>query len=194
MWNNVPINGWPQIKGLDNVSEIPDMIEDISALETTVGDSSGGLVKDVSDLKTTVGSEDSGLVKDVSDLKTTVGDSNSGLVKDVNTLTAKMIKSDTFSGTTSAAGLLQIYSDADRAVLACLVSTGDKICEVYNRNTSSDVFARVLYEDGTVAASVATSGIYYYIDIPTAAQQTREEDQEPADDTKTATIKRSKKS
>ena len=52
MWNNVPINGWPQIKGLDNVSEIPDMIEDISALETTVGDEDSGLVKDVADIKT----------------------------------------------------------------------------------------------------------------------------------------------
>ena len=50
-FNNIPINGWPQIKGLDNVSEIPEMIEDISALETTVGDSSSGLVKDVADIQ-----------------------------------------------------------------------------------------------------------------------------------------------
>ena len=62
----------------------------ITALETTVGDSTSGLVKNVADnataigqLKTTVGDDNSGLVKSVNDLKTTVGDSTFGLVKDV---------------------------------------------------------------------------------------------------------------
>jgi len=69
----------------------------ITALETTVGDSTSGLVKDVADnataigqLKTTVGDSTSGLVKNVADnataigqLKTTVGDDNNGLVKSV---------------------------------------------------------------------------------------------------------------
>ncbi len=48
----------------------------ISTLETTVGDSTSGLVKDTADLKTTVGDSTSGLVKDTADLKTTVGDSS----------------------------------------------------------------------------------------------------------------------
>ena len=42
----------------------------ISTLETTVGDSTSGLVKDTADLKTTVGDASSGLVKDVADLNT----------------------------------------------------------------------------------------------------------------------------
>lgn len=65
----------------------------IQTLESTVGDSSDGLVKDVADLQTavgtletTVGDANSGLVKDVEDLQTTVGDSNGGLVKDVDDL------------------------------------------------------------------------------------------------------------
>ena len=43
----------------------------VTALETTVGDASSGLVKDVDDLETTVGDASSGLVKDVDDLETT---------------------------------------------------------------------------------------------------------------------------
>ena len=72
----------------------------IQTLESTVGDSSDGLVKDVADLQTavgtletTVGDANSGLVKDVADnataigsLETTVGDATSGLVKDVEDL------------------------------------------------------------------------------------------------------------
>ena len=86
----------------------------ISALETTVGDASSGLVKDVDDLQSdmtnvqsditalqgTVGDASSGLVKDVDDLQSdmtnaqnditnlqgTVGDASSGLVKDVDDL------------------------------------------------------------------------------------------------------------
>lgn len=42
----------------------------VGTLETTVGNSSSGLVKDVNALKDTVGSAASGLVKDVADLKT----------------------------------------------------------------------------------------------------------------------------
>lgn len=42
----------------------------VGTLETTVGNSSSGLVKDVNALKTTVGGSSSGLVKDVADLKT----------------------------------------------------------------------------------------------------------------------------
>lgn len=45
----------------------------VTALETTVGDASSGLVKDVATLKTTVGDASSGLVKDVNDLNTELG-------------------------------------------------------------------------------------------------------------------------
>ena len=69
-FNNIPVNGWPQIKGIENLDQIPDVVADISALETIVGDSSSGLVKDVSDLKTAVGDSSSGLVKDITDINT----------------------------------------------------------------------------------------------------------------------------
>lgn len=48
----------------------------ITALETTVGDSTSGLVKDVNDLKTTVGDANSGLVKSVADINTSIGNLN----------------------------------------------------------------------------------------------------------------------
>lgn len=76
-----------------NIGLIPNIQDDISDLQTTVGDNTSGLVKDVDDLQTTVGDNTSGLVKDVSDnandinaLETVVGDSSSGLVYDVSNL------------------------------------------------------------------------------------------------------------
>lgn len=45
----------------------------VTALETTVGDSTKGLVKDVTDIKSTLGSEGSGLAKDVADNKAAIG-------------------------------------------------------------------------------------------------------------------------
>ena len=45
----------------------------VTALETTVGDSTKGLVKDVTDIKNTVGSEGSGRAKDVADNKAAIG-------------------------------------------------------------------------------------------------------------------------
>lgn len=45
----------------------------VTALETTVGDSTKGLVKDVTDIKDTLGGEDSGLAKDVADNKAAIG-------------------------------------------------------------------------------------------------------------------------
>ena len=44
----------------------------VTALETTVGDSTKGLVRDVTDIKDTLGSEDSGLAKDVADNKAAI--------------------------------------------------------------------------------------------------------------------------
>ena len=54
---------------------------DITALKTTVGNSSSGLVKDVADaqsditaLETAIGDAESGLVKDVADIEAAIGD------------------------------------------------------------------------------------------------------------------------
>lgn len=47
---------------------------DITALKTTVGDSTKGLVKDTADLKTAVGDAESGLTKDVAGCKSAIGD------------------------------------------------------------------------------------------------------------------------
>ena len=51
----------------------------VTALETTVGDASSGLVKDVTALETTVGDASSGLVKDVNDLRNQGNTLNSAL-------------------------------------------------------------------------------------------------------------------
>ena len=65
----------------------------ISALETTVGDASSGLIKDVDDLQTdmTNAQNDIGtLQNDVGTLQNTVGDASSGLIKDVDDLQTDM--------------------------------------------------------------------------------------------------------
>ena len=46
---------------------------DITALKTTVGNNTSGLVKDTADLKTAVGDSSSGLVKDMTDAKAAIG-------------------------------------------------------------------------------------------------------------------------
>lgn len=47
---------------------------DITALKTTVGDNTKGLVKKTTDLETAVGDNSSGLVKGVADINTAIGD------------------------------------------------------------------------------------------------------------------------
>lgn len=47
---------------------------DISALKTTVGNNSSGLVKKTNDLETAVGDAESGLTKDVADINAAIGD------------------------------------------------------------------------------------------------------------------------
>ena len=69
-FNNVPVNGWPQLKNLgEGGGDVSALTARVEALETTVGDSEGGLVKDVDTLETTVGDSEGGLVKDVADLQ-----------------------------------------------------------------------------------------------------------------------------
>ena len=118
MFNNVPVNGWPQLKGLEGGGDVSELTERVSDLETTVGDSESGLVKDVTDLQTAVGDSDSGLVKDVSDLdtavdslETAVGDSESGLVKDVADLqdANKYLTTETLVGKWGSANLYRKY-------------------------------------------------------------------------------------
>ena len=58
---------------LDTDLDITTTKNKVTALETTVGDSTKGLVKDVTDIKNTLGSEESGLAKDVADNKAAIG-------------------------------------------------------------------------------------------------------------------------
>ena len=115
----------------------------ISALESTVGDASSGLVKDVDDLQSdmtnaqndittlqgTVGDASSGLVKDVDDLQSdvsalqgTVGDASSGLVKDVDDLQSDMTNAQNditaLQGTVgdASSGLVKDVDDLQTAV------------------------------------------------------------------------------
>ena len=67
----------------------------VSALETTVGNSSSGLVYDVDNLETVVGDSSSGIVQNVNTLNTVVGDSSSGIVQSVNTLNTTIYTSST---------------------------------------------------------------------------------------------------
>lgn len=98
----------------------------VGILETTVGNSTSGLVKDVNSLKTTVGSSTSGLVKDVADLKTASAThaTKTELAADKKTLqdaiSAEETRADTeekrlaglISGNTTAIGTLTTDLDA----------------------------------------------------------------------------------
>lgn len=81
----------------------------ITALETTVGNSTSGLVKDVADLKTTVGDNTKGLVKNVADLNTKI-DAVSGASSAYTDSQIKAIKGG--DGTTTAT-LSSLKSDVD---------------------------------------------------------------------------------
>lgn len=102
------------------------VVNDVTALKTTVGNESSGLVKDVDDLQTTVGNADSGLVHDVNGLtetvgehttsigalETTVGNESTGLVKGVNDLNT------TVAGhTTSINSLTTIVGDENSGLV-----------------------------------------------------------------------------
>ena len=98
---------------------------DVTALKTTVGSESSGLVKAVVDLQAAVGDANSGLTKAVSDvqssvtaLQTTVGNANSGLVKAVADINATI-------GNTSTAGTIMYQLDnLDQRVTALEQHTG----------------------------------------------------------------------
>ena len=46
----------------------------VSALETAVGDATGGIVKDIADINTEIGDAEGGIVKDIADINTAIGD------------------------------------------------------------------------------------------------------------------------
>lgn len=76
---------------------VSGLISDVSALKTTVGDSTSGLVKGLADaqddidaLETALGDASSGLTKRVGDLESTVGNASAGLVKQVADLESDM--------------------------------------------------------------------------------------------------------
>ena len=110
----------------------------VTALETTVGDASSGLVKDVTALETTVGDASSGLVKDVNDLRNQGNTLNSALgskanksdldeanakITDLQAKTAKLsddgtaltdmttVSGTTVSGTNVEAGALKVKGE-----------------------------------------------------------------------------------
>ena len=111
-FNNVPVNGWPQLKNLgEGGGDVSALTARVEALETTVGDSESGLVKGVDTLETTVGDSEDGLVADVDALETTVGDSESGLVKDVADLqnANKYLTTETLVGKWGSSNLYRKY-------------------------------------------------------------------------------------
>ena len=213
-FNNIPINGWPQIKGIENIKDIPDMQSDISTLKTTVGDSSSGLVKDVSDLKTTVGDEDSGLVKTVTDQGTSI----TGIDNRLSTRTS-------YYNTESDAGWFlgqRLYrkvipvpalpnatsADVDTGIAdnitvrhlygMCGTATGNYQLPI-PRGNNIDVYYRDDLKKITIYAAQDLSTYSSYVVLeytknPAPEPGTREEDQLPADDDTKIATKRTKKS
>ena len=220
-FNNIPPNGWPQLKGLENLTdEISGLDTRLDAVENTVGDEDSGLVKDVTALKTTVGDADSGLVKDVAALKTTVGDNTAGLVKDVSSLypSSYITTGLTYTNCSLQAGgyckignvviiNVRINTSADNvgspqisgfpANDANMSINGLGAVAVKTNPNGFDVVPAYVTKQGILAVEdVDVSTIYFvtaiYLANPPTPPETRDEDQDPADDTKTATIKRKK--
>ena len=98
---------WAQINGAgsfdwrDNTSgtykvgAIAQFETGISALVTTVGDSTTGLVEAVNNLEVTIGDANAGLINKTNILVNTVGNNSSGLVQQVNGLNSKVGDVDT---------------------------------------------------------------------------------------------------
>lgn len=76
--------------GTYKVGALASFDTSISALVTTVGNNTTGLVKQVNDLNVTVGNSSSGLVQTTNVLVSTVGNNSSGLVQQVNSLNSKV--------------------------------------------------------------------------------------------------------
>lgn len=119
-----------------------DLDTRVTALETTVGDSSSGLVKDVDDLETTVGDNTGGLVKDVDDLDTRVtalenAPSGGGGI-DIGTTETKI---GTFAGVDHYAIATPISSIANTGTLDLTgIPAGATITGAWGGITESGVF------------------------------------------------------
>lgn len=131
----------------------------ITALETTVGNSTSGLVKDVADLKTTVGDNTKGLVKNVADLNTKI-DAVSGASSAYTDSQINAIK-----GGETTATLLSLKSDIDnqgRAISGITNGTkldsfkdvedeiNSKISSVYKVRGTKNTYADLPTEGNTI--------------------------------------------
>lgn len=202
MWNNVPINGWPQIKGIENIKDIPDLVSDVSALKTVVGNADSGLVADVSALETVVGNNTGGLVKDVADINSALNPA-SFIFSGLTYLHATYVEGGYFRIGKLIIVNIRITADLENdgeiniANLPLPMASGYAVVSAIVTTTTGNMVGgyinaagALVIPEGKVGASYIISSTY----VERTASQSREEDQEPADDTKTATIKRSKKS
>ena len=206
-FNNVPVNGWPQIKGIENIKDIPDMQSDISTLKTLVGDADSGLVKDVADLKTTVGDSNSGLVKAVTDTQALLAIRTNHSASETvcglwlnNYLYRKVIPVPALPNATSADVDTGIADNITVRHLygMCGTATGNYQLPI-PRGNNIDAYYRDDLKKITIYAAQDLSTYSGYVVLeytknPAPEPGTREDDQSPEDDTKTATVKRTKKS
>lgn len=178
--------GWKQVNGTDDLSaEITGVKDRVSALESTVGSATSGLVKDVATLKTTVGNADAGLVKDVAtnaadivELKKAVGMGEgeaegvgavvAGLVTDLDALETEVHGTDgnggmkaTLAQHTSKIGALEEAS-ALHAEKTYVDSTFAKAADVYAK---SEVYTKT-EADKKISDAVAAEA-----EIARAAEQ-----------------------
>ena len=126
----------------------------VTALQTTVGNQSSGLVKNVNDLNTTVSghttsiSDLSGRVgtaeTNIGRLQTTVGDESSGLVKNVNDLNT------TVSGHTTSINALNIKTKN-------LSADGMQLTDMYNIESAKGTIGDISF-DGKAITNVTSIG------------------------------------
>lgn len=149
------------------------IVNRVSALEGTVGDTTKGLVKDVTDLKTTVGGSESGLVKDVADLKTTVGDSTSGLVKAVADLQAAataVTKGDN-NGEIKVDGQTVVVYD-DSAIAATKITEDEThrfVTDAEKAAWNDDAAIKVVTADTMPSVDDASENDLYLVDLSAQA-------------------------
>lgn len=78
------------------------------------------------------------------------------------TIADNLVKQDTFSGTTTETGIVEIYN-GNRNVIKCESSGGNRIIQPFYSYSRSKVMARCIYENGSVIENDTVSGTYYYI-------------------------------
>ena len=78
------------------------------------------------------------------------------------TIADNLVKQDTFSGTTTETGIVEIYN-GNRNVIKCESSGGNRIIQPFYSHSRSKVMARCIYENGSTIENDVVSGTYYYI-------------------------------